>query len=256
VNRAIPSLWSWLLRHYGDVPESQIVALQWFYEKLISYSDRIAFCERAIATREEPLYSAIKGDLLISTTVTAYRVYNPATNLVEIRCAGSDGTFSPCSSKIAELVAARLGPGPLAIPGDVGTILGFLALKEGGLVFKTLDTTKKLTASTVGAECGNTSQLKEHHPRVTALHAAAAADPRLGPLMLPDSVESFEPIKAGAKARMSSGGPEHMRDITHQPLCLYMEFLTRILDAVRLGGKRWYLSPIEALAVDRFKGKK
>ena len=256
VNRAIPSLWSWLIRHYADVPEAKVVALQWFYEKLTSYADRIAFCERAIATKEEPLYSAIKGDLLISTTVTAYRVYNPTTNLVEIRCAGSDGTFSPCSSKIAELVAARLGPGPLAIPGDVGTILGFLALKEGGLVFKTLDTTKKLTASTVGAECGNTSQLKEHHPRVTALHAAAASDPRLGPLMLPDSVESFEPIKAGAKARMASGGPEHMRDITHQPLCLYMEFLTRILNAVRLGGKRWFLSPIEALAVDRFKGKK
>jgi hypothetical protein len=74
--------------------------------------------------------------------------------------------------------------------------------------------------------------------------------------MLPDSLESFEPIKAGAKVRMSTTGPEHMRDITHQPLCLYMEFLTRILDAVHLEGKRWYLSPIEALAVDRFKGKK
>jgi len=233
-----------------------MVANRWFYEKLTTYEERISLCERAIATKEEPLFSTLKPDLMISSTVVAYRVYNPATNSVETRCASAEGGFSPCSSKIAELIASRLGPGPLAIPGSVGSILGFLALKEGGLVFKTLDTTKKLTASTVGAECGNTSQLKEHHPRVAALHAAAAADPRLGPLMLPDSVESFEPIKAGAKVRMSTTGPEHMRDITHQPLCLYMEFLTRILDAVRLGGLRWYLSPIEALAVDRFKGKK
>ena len=256
VNRAIPSLWSWIIRHYAAIPESRTVASRWFYEKLTTYEDRVAFCERAIATREEPLLSILKPDLLMSSTVTAYRVYNPATNAVEYRCATEGGSFAPCSSKIADLIAARLGPGPLAIPGSVGSILGFLALKEGGLVFKTLDTTKKLTASTVGAECGNTSQLKEHHPRVAALHAAAAADPRLGPLMLPDSLESFEPIKAGAKVRMSTTGPEHMRDITHQPLCLYMEFLTRILDAVRLGGVRWYLSPIEALAVDRFKGKK
>ena len=256
VNKAIPAIWSWLMRHYAPIPESRGVALRWFYEKLTTYEERVTLCERAIATKEEPLFSTLKPDLMISSTVTAYRVYNPATNSVETRCSSAEGGFSPCSSKIAELIAARLGPGPLAIPGAVGTILGFLALKEGGLVFKTLDTTKKLTASTVGAECGNTSQLKEHHPRVAALHAAAAADPRLGPLMLPDSLESFEPIKAGAKVRMSTTGPEHMRDITHQPLCLYMEFLTRILDAVRLGGLRWYLSPIEALAVDRFKGKK
>jgi hypothetical protein len=256
VSKAIPSIWSWIMRHYASIPEARGVALRWFYEKLTTYEERVSLCERAITMKEEPLFSTLKPDLMITSTVTAYRVYNPATNSVETRCASSDGGFAPCSSKIAELIATRLGPGPLAIPGDVGTVLGFLALKEGGIVFKTLDTTKKLTASTVGAECGNTSQLKEHHPRVAALHAAAAADPRIGPLMLPDSLESFEPIKAGAKGRMASGGPEHMRDITHQPLCLYMEFLTRILDAIRLGGKRWYLSPIEALAVDRFKSKK
>jgi len=257
VSKAIPSFWSWLMRQYASIPEARSVALRWFYEKLTTYEERMSLCERAIETKEEPLFSTLRPDLMISSTVTAYRVYNPESNSVETRCGSTDGGgFAPCSSKIAELIAARLGPGALAIPEDVGTILGFLALKEGGLVFKTLDTTKKLTASTVGAECGNTSQLKEHHPRITTLHAAAATDPRLGPLLLPDSVESFEPIKAGAKGRMAAGGPEHMRDITHQPLCLYMEFLTRILDAVRLGGKRWYLSPIEALAVDRFRGKK
>jgi hypothetical protein len=254
-NDAIHPLWTWILTHFGSLPEIRAVALRWFYEKMTTFQERVALCERVIQSKEEPLLSILKPDLMISSTVTAYRVFNPETNTVEVRCLGSGGSYAPCSSKMAELIADRLGPGPLAIPGDVGSLLGFLASKEGRIVFKTLDTTKAMTKSTVGAECGNTSNLKEHHPRVMALHAAAAGDARLGPLMLPDSDESFEAVKAGAKARMAARAPEHMRDITHQPLCLYMEVLTRLLDAVRLGGKRWYLSPIEALAVG-LKGKK
>jgi hypothetical protein len=222
---------------------------------MTTFQERVALCERVIQTKEEPLLSILKPDLMISSTVTAYRVFNPETNTVEVQCLGAGGGYAPCSSKMAELIGNSLGPGALAIPGDVGSLLGFLASKEGRIVFKTLDTTKAMTKSTVGAECGNTSNLKEHHPRVMALHAAAAGDARLGPLMLPDSEESFEAVKAGAKARMAARAPEHMRDITHQPLCLYMEVLTRLFDAVRLGGKRWYLSPIEALAVG-LKGKK
>ena len=254
-NDAIHPLWTWILTRFGSLPEIRGVALRWFYEKMTTFQERVALCERVIQSREEPLLSILKSDLMISSTVTAYRVFNPETNMVEVQCLGAGGGYSPCSSTTAERIADRLGPGALAIPGDVGSLLGFLASKEGRIVFKTLDTTKAMTKSTVGAECGNTSNLKEHHPRVMALHAAAAGDARLGPLMLPDSEESFEAVKAGAKARMAARAPEHMRDITHQPLCLYMEVLTRLFDAVRLGGKRWYLSPIEALAVG-LKGRK
>ena len=37
-----------------------------------------------------------------------------------------------------------------------------------------------------------------------------------------------------------------MKDITHQPLCLYMEFLTRILDALHVTKKRWFLTAAAA----------
>jgi hypothetical protein len=247
-------LWTWILRHYSDIPEVKPIALRWFYDKMMTYGEQKTVCERVIQTKEEPFMSILKTDMMISSSVTAYRIFNPETNAIEVQCQ-SGSTYTPCSSKIAELIMTRLGPGPLAIPGDVGVILGFLATKEGRIVFKTLDTTKALTKSSVGAECGNTSNLKEHHPRVTALQAAAAADARIGPLMLPDSEESFEAVKADAKARMAARKPEHMRDITHQPLCLYMEFLTRLLDVMRLGGKRWFLSPVEAMAVG-LKGKR
>jgi hypothetical protein len=71
--------------------------------------------------------------------------------------------------------------------------------------------------------------------------------------MLPDSDADYDP--AGAKKRMEVGAPTHMKDITHQPLCLYMEFLTRILDSERVAGRRWFLSAVEA-SVSGLKGKK
>jgi hypothetical protein len=36
--------------------------------------------------------------------------------------------------------------------------------------------------------------------------------------------------------------------MTLQPLCLYMEVLSRIIDAEHVSGKRWFLSAVEAHA--------
>jgi hypothetical protein len=71
--------------------------------------------------------------------------------------------------------------------------------------------------------------------------------------MLPDIDDTWD--KVGAKKRMAALAPEHIRDITHQPLCLYMELLTRVLDARRVDGRRWFLGAIEA-AQSGLKGKK
>jgi hypothetical protein len=78
-------------------------------------------------------------------------------------------------------------------------------------------------------------------------------DSELAALMLPDDDESW--VAEGADARKRAGRPEHMKDITHQPLCLYMEFLCRILDARRVASKRWFLAAAAA-AVAGLKGKK
>ena len=67
--------------------------------------------------------------------------------------------------------------------------------------------------------------------------SAAGRTSDLAPLMLPDEEASWD----GVKTRIMR--PEHMYDITHQPLCLYMEFLTRLFDAHKVGGAgvRWFL---------------
>jgi hypothetical protein len=128
-----------------------------------------------------------------------------------------------------------------------------MAPKKGRLVFKTLDTSKALKRSTVGAECGNVTNLGEHRPRVKLLHEAGRTVASLAPLMLPDDDTTHD--TAGARARMDATKPVHLNDLTHQPLCTYLEFLARLMDHARVGRQRWFLGPIEA-ANSGLRGRK
>ena len=135
-------------------------------------------------------------------------------------------------------------------------MVGFVVPKGDKMVFKTLDVAKTMAAkrkTMVGAECGNVSNLGEHHPRVRALQEAGRSVGELAPLLLPDGDDDWE--EAGKGLRMSKLELAHMKDITHQPLCIYMEFLTRLLDHLKVGGRRWFLGQVEA-ALSGLKGKK
>jgi hypothetical protein len=132
------------------------------------------------------------------------------------------------------------------VKASMGPILGFMARKDTGLIFKTLDTTKKTSTKSMGVECGRSSNLGPHHERVAILHESAGALP-----VLPDDPEIW--VAAGADARKSKLEPEHMLDLAHQPLCLYMEFLTRIMDQPVMGGgagaqKRWFVNICDAIS--------
>jgi hypothetical protein len=262
-------IWGWLLRQYAGLAATKQIALRWWFDKTLNYDQQRAFIEFAFQSRSaaEPalaaMYPTLRGDVFSSSQYIAYRIYDPepekvaAKTDVEYWCrpasASASALFTPCTSALRKIIAGALGDKPVPIPEGTGTLFGFLAPKAGRIVFKTLDTTKAKKSSTVGAECGNTSNLGEHHPRIRLLHEAGASSATLGPLMLPDDDASFD--AAGAKKRMEAVRPEHMKDITHQPLCLYMEFLTRIFDAERLAERRWFLSTIEA-SVSGLKGKK
>jgi hypothetical protein len=101
-----------------------------------------------------------------------------------------------------------------------------------------------MKSKTAGAECGNTSNLGEHHPRVRLLHDAGRSDAALAPFILPDADSDWN--EGVAKKHMAALKPQHMKDFTHQPLCLYMEFLTRLLDAKKIGGRRWFMTSFES----------
>jgi hypothetical protein len=249
-------IWSWILSNYKTVPEVRAVALRWWYEKEPTYEEQRFLLEYAVGLPEgDPLRLTVDRDIFRNASLRAYRVFNPTTVSVDIfrwnkegaivLCDPTHDAFRPLIDKALGAVAVPLGTG-------TGPIFGFLAPKKGRIVFKTLDTTKPKTHSSIGAECGNTSNLGEHHPRIRMLHEAGRAS-ELGPYMLADSDAGWD--EDGAKKRMSSMAPTHMKDITHQPLCMYMEFLTRILDARHIGNRRWFLNAVDAIQ-SGLKGKK
>jgi hypothetical protein len=248
------SIWSWILQRYAGVPEMRTVALRWWFDKVVNYAEQRALLELAadgpVDGIMEGLQATVGSDMYRSKKLVAYRIFNPNTMMIEHWCKqiGSSEPWAPCAPNIAALIDNSLGNKAVAIPAETGTLVGFLVAKKGKMVFKTLDTTKQKKHSSVGAECGNMSNLGEHQPRIRMLHAAGLTDV-LAPLMLPDSDASW----TGAKDNNMT--PTHMKDITHQPLCLYMEILTRLFNTRRLGGRRWFLSSIDAIQ-SGMKGKK
>lgn len=257
------TIWSWILRRYGAIPQAKQIALRWFFDRL-TYNQQRALYEYSItqsgadAGPISALVATLAPDVFHSKQMIAYRIYNPDVSVmgIETWCRGltlpTSEPWRPCSSAIGPLVNKQLGDKPVPVPGGVGTLFGFIAAKKGRTVFKTLDTTKsgKLGG---GAECGNTSNLGEHRPRIRLLHEAGRSVAELADLMLPDNEDGYD-MTSGRK-RAEAGAYEHLNDITHQPLCMYMEFLCRLLDAQRVAGRRWYLSAVEA-AQSGLKGKK
>jgi len=241
----IPSvlrMWIWFRTHF-QLPETRVVALRWWFDKMTTYEEQKTLLELAIKGNAE-LEQVVKGDILRTSTLAAYRIYNPETMKVEYICRVG-GKYGACNSMFMPIVEKSL----TKQNGPLGTLVGLLAPKIVGkesknrIIFKTMDTTNT-KSKPGGAECGNNSTMGDHRPRVKLLHSAGHLDSTLDPFIIPDSDATWD--EAGSKKRMTALSPAHMKDFTHQPLCLYMEFLTRLLDARQVEGKRWFLSSVEA----------
>jgi hypothetical protein len=257
-------IWSWILKRYAAVPDAVAVAFRWWVDTVPTFAERRVLLEAAIqggSPEMDELRTALGSDLILTNKLNAYRIYNPITRQIEHFCrstAAPPGTsYSLCDTNMAKIVDKAMGNVPVPITlASVGSVMGFLTNKKDAIVFKTLmlDPTKPKTPSTVGAECGNTSNLGEHHPRIQELQRAAATQADLAPLLVPDQASTWDG-KEAANARAASIAYEHMMDITHKPLCLYMEFLTRLLEGRHVGGRRWFLNAVAAFQ-SGLRGKK
>ena len=241
-------LWIFLVNQYGAVPELPVVATRWWFDRVLNDAGRRGVLESVATSSEGPLAEALRQDIYKTSSLIAYRMLNTETSAIEYFYRSADSpAFQKAESSVVAVIERQLSSSSgMDLRRDGGSLIGFLVPKLGRLIFKTLDTTKEKKHSETGAECAIASNLGEHHPRVRLLHEAGLTTD-LAPLMLADSDASWD--EAGAKARMATMAPTHMKDITHQPLCLYMEFLCRLLDAKRVGGRRWFLSAIDAAQV-------
>ena len=253
-------IWKWILERFAAVPETAAVAARWWFEKVLSYKEQRTFLEMALAIEDpaDPIRVVTDRDVFRNPSLRAYRIYNPSTSSIDLFRRNSSGAIVQCAEggdMYRPIIEKGLAMKPTEIPADTGALLGFLASKTDQVIFKTLDIDKVLKTDKkkyVGAECGGVSNMPEHRPRVQLLHAAAR-DSDLAALIIDDDDASWD--ESGAKKRMADFTIDHLKDITHQPLCLYMEVLARLLDAHHVGGKRWFLDGIEGV-LSGIKGKK
>ena len=254
VTRQPLHIWAWLLSHFEGATGLRRVALRWWFDMIASHKEKRQILEAAIAGEES---DGLTEDIYSTDDFMAYRLFNPATDTIEIFC-NRDGRFELCMEEESAIVLEALDRlVDLEKRGRLGTIIGFLGWKKGGLIFKSLDMdpTKKISNKSKGVECGRAPNMVGHKERVVALQAAAR-ETALGPYMLDETA----PVdKVASDARKGRLEPENILELTHQPLCMYMEFLTRIMDMqgspASVGGgatattkpKRWFVNICDAV---------
>ena len=152
-------------------------------------------------------------------------------------------------------VQERLGDPVNRLTGT-DALFGFLVSSGKNIVFKTVD---KSTGNMNGAECSNTSNLKNHETRIRKIQdTLRTTDDPIVPLLLDDRVETRiadgvrKKRQDDLKKQLTLPGAEykvelgHTSDLSLKQICPYMEFLLRYADSRAIGGKRWFLSLVAA----------
>jgi len=236
-------LWPWVFRHFSSFPKIKQIALRYWFDKQ-NYNDQKALYERGLMQKSEPLFSVIEPDVYQSATMSIYCIFNPVSQEIELFSKKELKFERVPSNSVASIMTEINKRNPIITwTGDVGKIIGFLAAKDGLLKFKTLDTTVARKTAVAGALCDGVSNLSGHLDKLRALNSSNT-DPVLKSLMLPDSEDFVHPIPT-EKTRLAEN-PTDIKSLTHKPICLYLELVTRLMDVQRVGGKRWFLSSVAA----------
>ena len=214
------NIWTWILARYAGLPETRLIALRWWFDKVPTMDGQRYLMELAISDSEDAvaLRPVLDSDMNREGTPKVYRIFNPEEVRVQYFCS-STSAFKPCPPNIVAALEKmpKFRMPPVRYPSETGELFGFVVAKSGATLFKTLDITKPIKKSSLGAACDKVSNMGEHRPRVQILQAAARTSEELAPLMLPDVEEEWE-----KKDKGDDIGPRHLWDITQQTLCLYM----------------------------------
>ena len=256
--------WRWVLTHFGSLKETIPIACQWWMDNIWSPAERTStfndWLVRGIGTLDgdEKMYAEqyqpaelfqgeLSGHLTFDSELRTYCFF--------------DGDLTPtiCPSLSLPDVTSIIGK-PIDRKADTGLVFGFLVAKMGNVVFKTVDKEK---GDLKGAECANTSNLKNHERRIKIIQDSIRAnfdeEDEIVGLLLEDNpdLRSSEKLKKSRQDAIRirfgrSGAAEvsldlqHTTDLSLKQACPFMEYVLRWMDRRRVGGKRWFLSVVQS----------
>lgn len=266
--------WRWVFHRFGKLKETLPLACRWWMDNIWKVAERNAMLHEWTLRGGDVFYTdtfkpvelfqgsgknAVKGYILMNGDLKTY-------------CMMGD-EIAACSDLLKSYVDTAIGKAVnRASTEEMGPVYGFLVLKKGDVVFKSVDLENgKLS----GAECANTTNLSNYRTLIKTLQAQIrsvypADDPLVSSLLNDSddakptddvSKERKDAVKKrydpAVKAKHAELDLEHIDDLSRLQICPYMEFLLRMLDTKKANGKRWFLSLVDtARAEEVAKAKK
>ena len=186
-------------------------------------------------------------------TISGFFLMNTATRRIETYCI-KPGTkdLGLCPSNLSAYVEAAATTSGLApihtVSAECGSAFGILTVKEGGsIAYKTVANGPG-GPEKLGADCSGVSNKAPHLQKIKLLHSeimkANSSGPETG--RHDDLLAAMYPIiNIGETRHITSEEIKETADMTQSVLCIYLEFLCRLMDGRRVGGKRWFLNTVD-----------
>jgi hypothetical protein len=196
------------------------VALQYFWDEWLDTDIQIKLLQEGIVDPNNE-------QLVQSGNIKAIRTINPKSGTLNFICENGE----PCSriivdafKKMADSIKSRS-----ADSIQTGKIYGFIVPKKGKMVFKTQSPHGSGGVPDIGEECAIITSKSHFIDRYNLLRReldiAVSKETYLDKNKLDASITSLE----NATQR-----------------CIYLDFILRYYDEIRLHGKRWFFRPIAA----------
>ena len=197
---------------------TQKALLDFFWDNWLSNEEQLDAAYRDIDGAKEQF-----GDSLYKLgSIDVLRVISPDSGDILYYCRNR----TPCTRAIRDEIERNKEHPTMAsakISEKVsGFLYGFLAPKEGEIVFKTNSPPEDGAKLGRGAECGNVSTTRDHKTKIDRL---------------------FSTIEAAGLGRWSREGVSLENSVR---ACTFLELLLRWMDSVRLGNKIWFYRPVQA----------
>jgi hypothetical protein len=243
--------WGWLLFHFRDLPEVRTAAAKYWVDTGFTPEQRKQVLERTLREPKEKfkkaLLEALDDDRFLTKDIRGFEFLNNMTFTLESYCLQKDD-LALCPGSFKSIINTELGP-PVDVKSETGDIFGFLVpRKDNAIIFKTLDKiNSKRIKGAVGSDCSLASDLGGHRGRIHSIQDIIRASlPDLVPFIINDEKREKKKKSEGRQERQIANEFNHIEDLSHIYVCIFMETLLRIMDLRKCLGLRWFLNAVES----------